>query len=475
MQQEWPDRFLELSQLGTTVKSPEYGNQWTKGMDWGQRRPHNPSFQNFVHTNYRSYSIILHLTSEVVREVEKEGGLVVQVETDTQEGEVLVEEGLHKWQVFKSTKKTWQEAEDQCVEYGGHLASVTRREEIVAAENCWIGLNGTQPEGWRWTDGSTWNFANWENGNNNTEERVRSNVCIMTQNDGSWKKAGCKARMDCFVCSFKKGRRTLRGKQNLTLQYEPSELPLPLINITFVYNDTQKTWDKIRNQSKIPGFSVSWKSRERSEMAEVGEENWKNHLFHPNQREVSFLLTASLVTEGLKKNATLHTFMVKAREIKSEYKQKVIRCEGGHQPESVYLNMLEHLKREMNASMLIKTVYPSTGALQRSLRLYFLLSQCSEEGHKAVTFIKRHRHRPATLLQATVNTLSKNRFEENSTRVHFGEFYQILERELELEHGRILLALGSPAELKAILEKDLPYLDKYRTEVTSCLYQVNVS
>ena len=226
---------------------------------------------------------------------------------------------------------------------------------------------------------------------------------------------------------------------------------------------------KIRNGSTIPGFSVSWKAGERSDVTEVEEGKWKNHLFHPNRREVSFLLTASLVTELLK-DATLLILMEKASDIKSE----LIRCEGGHQPESVYLNMLEHLKREMNASMLVETVYPSRGALQRSLRLYFLLSQCSEEGHKAVKFIKKHRHRPATLLQATVNTLNKNRFQENSTRVHFREFYSILERELDLEHGRILLALGSPVELRSIRKKDLPYLDKYRTEVTACLHGVSV-
>ena len=102
---------------------------------------------------------------------------------------------------------------------------MTRRDEIVGAENCWIGLNGTIAEGW---------------GNGNVYDRIFEDVCIKTLSDGSWRQAGCTGRMKCFVCSFKKGRRTLRGKQNLTLEYKPSELPLPLINITFVYNDTHE-------------------------------------------------------------------------------------------------------------------------------------------------------------------------------------------------------------------------------------------
>ena len=458
MQREWPDRFLELSELGRTVKSPDYGNHWTNITDWGQRRQPSPGYEDFVHTNYRSYSVVLHLTSEVVQKVNKEGKLVVQIETDTQEGDVFVEEGLHKWEVFQSLK-TWQQAEDQCVGYGGHLASVTRRDEIVGAQDCWIGLNGTKDEGWRWTDGSTWDFANWANGNVYGKENIHKDCCTRTLSDGSWMRGRCNRRLNCFVCSFKNGRRSLRGKQNLTLEYKPSELPLPLINITFVYNDTQTTQDKIKSGSKIPGFRVSWRAPdETSAVTEVDEVNWKHHLFHPKQREVSFLLTTSLVTEVWKEQTTLSTLMEKASKIKSEY--EVVHCEGGHKPESMFLNILESLKREMNASMSIKTAYPSRGAIQGSLRLYFLLSQCSEEGQKAVEFVKRHRHRPATLLQATVNSLAMNRFQESSTRVHFRKFYSVLEKELELEHARVLLALGSPVELRAILERDLPYLGK---------------
>ena len=69
----------------------------------------------------------------------------------------------------------------------------------------------------------------------------------------------------------------------------------------------------------------------------------------------------------------------------------------------------------------------------------------------------------------------RNVFEENSTLVHFRKFYSVLERELDLEHGRLLLALGSPAELEAIIKKDLPFLDRYRTEVTTCLQEVIVN
>ena len=71
------------------------------------------------------------------------------------------------------------------------------------------------------------------------------------------------------------------------------------------------------------------------------------------------------------------------------------------------------------------------------------------EDQKALQFIYSHKDSPGTLLQAIVNTLSKTRFQENSTRVHFNEFYSVLERELKLEQGKLLLALGSPSQLES--------------------------
>ena len=487
---DWPDRFLELSEPGRTVKSPDYRNRiegktWKSlTTDWGQNRQQNPE-SRFDHPNYRSYSVVLHLTSEVVEKVKKAGKLVVQIETDTQEGEVFVEEGIRGLGVFKSSNILWQESDEQCAGYGGQLASVTREDEIIAAENCWIGLTGVKGKGWRWTDGSswnsTWNFTNWENGARYKDGQIKSDQCVKTLNDGTWRKTGCaNSTEQCFVCGFKRGRRTLDGEQNLTLEYRPSELPLPLINITFVYNATtcpKRLCNKVKFEigSKFPGFRVTWKAFETSKVTELEEGEWKQHLFHPNQRQASFLLTTSLVREVLKAGTTWETLRDNFFAKREEYIKDLIGCSEGYLPEPVYLGLLEHLKNYTNTSMSIKEVYPSKGEMQRSLRVYFLLSQCSEENQKALQFINKHKGSPGTLLQAIVNTLSKNLFQEKSTRVHFNEFYSVLERELELEHGKLLLALGSPAQLEAILEKELPYLDNYKTEVTACLHEVNVT
>ena len=217
---------------------------------------------------------------------------------------------------------------------------------------------------------------------------------------------------------------------------------------------------------------MTWKTSETPEVTELDRREWKPHLFHHNHRKVSFLLTVSLVNEVFKTGVT----WVKLRDSfftkRGEYIKSRVGCEEGYLPEQMYLGLLEYLRNDANASMTINDVYPSKGDLQKFLRVYLLLSQCSEEAQKGNQFINNHRDRPGTLLQGVVNTQKRNIFQENSTRVYFRKFYSVLERELDLEHGRLLLALGSPAELEAIIKSGLPFLDRYRTEVTTCLHEV---
>ena len=76
-----------------------------------------------------------------------------------------------------------------------------------------------------------------------------------------------------------------------------------------------------------------------------------------------------------------------------------------------------------------------------------------------------------SLLLATINTIQGNTIAQAVVWAGFRNFYLLLEREFNLEYGRILLALASPAELKAMVDRDWPYLDSYREAVDACLQQ----
>ncbi|KHN77394.1 Brevican core protein [Toxocara canis] len=72
--------------------------------------------------------------------------------------------------IYVDGKESWYGAEEQCVKWGGHLASITD-----AAENkfirdihkwfAWIGFNDIQKENkYVWSDGSNVKFTNWKKG-----------------------------------------------------------------------------------------------------------------------------------------------------------------------------------------------------------------------------------------------------------------------------------------------------------------------
>ncbi|XP_054977312.1 C-type lectin domain family 4 member F [Sorex araneus] len=94
---------------------------------------------------------------------------------------------------FSEAKKTWQDAENFCVSWGAHLASVTSEEEqaflitVIKDSYHWIGLTDQGTEGvWHWTDRTPFNDAqsrkfwepnqpdNWEHGEGRTEDCVHT-------------------------------------------------------------------------------------------------------------------------------------------------------------------------------------------------------------------------------------------------------------------------------------------------------------
>ena len=73
--------------------------------------------------------------------------------------------------VYSDIPLDWQAAENHCVSYGGHLASVRTMSEnsmvhdLCTPNECWIGFNDKAVEGtWVWSDGSPSDFATFPDG-----------------------------------------------------------------------------------------------------------------------------------------------------------------------------------------------------------------------------------------------------------------------------------------------------------------------
>ena len=115
--------------------------------------------------------------------------------------------------------------------------------------------------------------------------------------------------------------------------------------------------------------------------------------------------------------------------------------------------------------------FPKKQDLETGLQLYAQLNYCSWESKMAVGFLGRllAEGNLGSLLLATINTIQGDATREAAVWSGFRNFYPVLEKELGLQYGKILLAIASPEELQAILAKDWPYLDSHREAVDACL------
>ena len=102
-----------------------------------------------------------------------------------------------------TTTKSWDDARSECQNDGADLASVTSSEEnsfvtTFTHSPAWLGgyLDGSE---WKWTDGSTFDYTNWDVGEPNNsggnQDRIQTNWGII----GIWDD-GPTTNLNTFIC-----------------------------------------------------------------------------------------------------------------------------------------------------------------------------------------------------------------------------------------------------------------------------------
>jgi hypothetical protein len=117
------------------------------------------------------------------------------------------------YQLIDDKSYTWHEAKIKAEQLGGHLATITSKEEnnVVFNElnlkglNPWLGATDEGSEGnWRWITGETWNYNNWGshgNDNANGEEHYLHFHSIFP---GKWNDHGkIMFQYSCFILEIK--------------------------------------------------------------------------------------------------------------------------------------------------------------------------------------------------------------------------------------------------------------------------------
>lgn len=99
----------------------------------------------------------------------------------------------HKYKVFTGLEYSWNKAQDYCKSLGGHLVTITSKEEnkflnsIVKnnkLKNMWIGAE-KKGENFKWVTGEKWSYTNWDAGEPNNVFNMQNAVMMYTAS-GKW-------------------------------------------------------------------------------------------------------------------------------------------------------------------------------------------------------------------------------------------------------------------------------------------------
>ncbi|XP_029313971.1 macrophage mannose receptor 1 [Cottoperca gobio] len=130
----------------------------------------------------------------------------------------------------ESLKKNWNEAQDFCKAIGGMLMSIHSMADLNNApfrssSTAWIGLSRGTNTGYGWTDGSPYEFENWDYGEPNNHNDNEHCAEIQTRYKQHWNDIHCESNNN-WICQIRKGEKPK---------------PEPLI-VKQVYNTTEDGW-----------------------------------------------------------------------------------------------------------------------------------------------------------------------------------------------------------------------------------------
>lgn len=157
--------------------------------------------------------------------------------------------GNSTYQLIDDKSYTWHEAKIKAEQLGGHLATITSKEEndVVFNElnlkglNPWLGATDEDSEGdWRWITGETWNYTNWGSHGNDNANNEEHYLHFHKDFTGKWNDHGkIMFQYSCFILEIKHKQPIVKNSYKLKKFIPPgfSMLSIPFSHGQNTVND----------------------------------------------------------------------------------------------------------------------------------------------------------------------------------------------------------------------------------------------
>ena len=407
--------------------------------------------------------------------------LIVAIEVDTNEGSAetvtVTEEipGSEKYKLYKE-KKNWTEANAQCEKDGGHLASILSPEEykaavdVVGTKYAWIGgRKKAENDPWQWADGSDWGFSEWQNGKPNGWPWRCANM-----NKKKWSDFKCASEQSFLCQTF---RKTFAGKKNLTFEFSAENVTSARLSVSYRHRVNEEQLATKWNNAKIGGFRLKWFVQNKTDTQQVCENctEWR-----PKEVKPQYLPTkdwlAKMARLSKQLNGSLEEDVRQVLEVKLSNKRFLnnsdVWCFDGQIKETYHSKIFDEILRELNYNETDQDDVDSEEYDLNDLKAGFLMFSSIVFCPKTVRDLKLYNflddlisnESPRTLIQGIVNTLGSKDLDGKSSK-NLDDFFQALNDMMALKFGKILLASSSPAKLKSMLDRGLPYVTKYKDDI----------
>ena len=472
---ENPTLLVSTSEVGKVLQTPGLRGE---------------TFDNSFYTASRAYKGKLLVTQNVIDQVGN-GSLLIQLESYTRVADGWLEEvkylktpmwGSDKYKLF-SEKKTWADAKAHCQVEGGHLASVhtaedNRKISLVAGSvaTVWIGGSDQEEEGvWRWRDGSPIVNITWKDGTGS--QGVKYN-CII-KNGQVWMDYLCEEELP-FICQSPDGV-GIKGNSNLTFEFFKDQLSFSSFSVGYQYTFSKDLLNSCEDK-KMTGFKLSWfvqniyGSRLTEEKPET-ETDWKSITALPNYQDEYLVNTVQIASIAASEEKTKRKIELKALKEKAEILHSgslhySSMCNGGKILDISRPLIFEAAGFKLGSNS--KSDIITEDDIQTGFMVFSSLMSCSEQ-----LALSQFLHSilstesPRTIIQATVNTIQSDNIKDKDSRKLLNLVFLALDKKLNFQLGKILLAISSKLELDSMIAKDWPYFTNYTEEIDQCLSGAN--